>query len=75
MNRPFRIACLIERLGWSQPQMADYLGLRQASVSRMVNGQVETGPVVKLLDSLAIARDWPDLTAERFSADASEPAA
>lgn len=37
---------------WTQPQLADYLGVRQATVSRLENGQDESGPVSRLLDLL-----------------------
>lgn len=39
--------------GWAQPQLADYLGVTQATVSRLENGQDESGPVSRLLDLLA----------------------
>lgn len=46
----------IERLrslkGWTQPRMAAYLGVRQATVSRLESGQPESGPVARLLDLL-----------------------
>lgn len=32
--------------------MAEYLGVRQATVSRLENGQEESGPVSRLLDLL-----------------------
>lgn len=40
------------RLEWTQPKMAEYLGVRQATVSRLENGQEESGPVSRLLDLL-----------------------
>jgi DNA-binding transcriptional regulator YiaG len=44
------IKALRERLGWSQYHLADYLGLTQASVSRLESGHQElSGPVLKLL--------------------------
>jgi transcriptional regulator with XRE-family HTH domain len=47
----------IERLrslkGWTQPEMAAFLGLHQSQVSRMETGkQDESGPVSRLLDQL-----------------------
>lgn len=46
----------IERLriakNWSQPAMATYLGCSQATVSRLENGQRESGAVSRLLDRL-----------------------
>jgi DNA-binding transcriptional regulator YiaG len=44
-----------ERYGWSQQQLADYLGLNRSNVSRMENGESEpSGPAKKLL------RPWID---------------
>jgi transcriptional regulator with XRE-family HTH domain len=37
---------------WTQPQMAAYLGVGQATVSRLESGQAESGPVKRLLDLL-----------------------
>lgn len=39
--------------GWAQPQLAEYLGVTQATVSRLENGQDESGPVSRLLDLLS----------------------
>lgn len=47
-----RIEDLRIRLGWTQPQMARYLGQSQANVSRMKSGQKESGSVSRLLDLL-----------------------
>ena len=47
-----RIETLLQTLKWSQREMADYLGLSQPSVARMVKDGTETGPVAKLLDRL-----------------------
>lgn len=47
-----RIEAISIRLGWTQPQMAGYLGQSQANVSRMVRGQKESGSVRRLLDLL-----------------------
>jgi len=38
--------------GWSQLRLAEYLGVKQATVSRLENGQEESGPVSRLLDLL-----------------------
>nr|WP_047573240.1 helix-turn-helix transcriptional regulator [Methylobacterium sp. ZNC0032] len=38
--------------GWTQPQLAEFLGVRQATISRLENGQAESGPVSRLLDLL-----------------------
>lgn len=44
---------LLAAKGWSQPEMAAYLGLSQSQVSRLVTGvSGETGAVAKLLDLL-----------------------
>lgn len=39
--------------GWTQDQMATYLGLDRSSVSRIENGAEISGPVRRLLDLLA----------------------
>lgn len=78
-----RTARLIAALGVSQPQLAAWLRVRQSTVSRMVGGQEEAGPVSRLLDQLEAviadrgveaARDWvksgalaPDAPAPRPS--------
>lgn len=54
-----RIERLRIELGWTQPQMAEYLGVRQATVSRLENGQAESGPVRRLLDQLEPGRSLP----------------
>ena len=38
--------------GWTQDQMAAYLGLDRSSVSRIENGSEISGPVRRLLDLL-----------------------
>ena len=43
---------LIEALGLTQAEMAEMLGVRQATVSRLVAGQRESGPVSILLDAI-----------------------
>lgn len=53
-----------ERKGWSQPEMGDYLGVHQSTVSRVESGEIgESGPVSKLLDLLEAATEaaatWP----------------
>lgn len=45
--------------GWSQNQMAEYLGCDQATVSRIENGQEPSGPVARLLKLLAEAPPSP----------------
>jgi DNA-binding transcriptional regulator YiaG len=46
------IRTIRDDLGWSQQELARYLGVDQASVSRMEKGQPLSGPVVKLLEQL-----------------------
>jgi transcriptional regulator with XRE-family HTH domain len=44
---------LRESKGWSQPQMAERLGVAQSTVSRLETGELgDSGPVAKLLDLL-----------------------
>jgi len=47
------IRAIREARGWTQDQLAEYLGLDRSSVSRMENGRAPTGPVQRLLDGLA----------------------
>jgi transcriptional regulator with XRE-family HTH domain len=47
------IKALRGRLGWSQQQLADYLGLDRSSVSRMEKDQEPKGPTRRLLQALA----------------------
>ena len=55
-----QIKKLREGLGWSQRQLGEYLGVEQATVSRLENEEWEPStPVVKLLDMLA---STPSLT-------------
>ena len=61
-----RIAVLRNELDWSQARLGAYLGLNASQISRMENGQEETGPVRRLLDILARDNGRADLTAERF---------
>lgn len=53
MNDEFDIRALRERIGWTQEQLAEFLGLDRSTVSRIENGQPVSGPVRRLLDSLA----------------------
>ncbi len=44
---------LREARGWSQRQLGEYLGIEQATVSRLENDEwPASGPVVKLLEAL-----------------------
>lgn len=62
--------------GWAQPQLAEYLGVTQATVSRLENGQDESGPVSRLLDLLEgqlileLVEDEPSALAAAAGADA-----
>lgn len=48
-----KIKKLREAKGWSQRQLGEYLGVEQATVSRLENDQwPATGPVVRLLEAL-----------------------
>ncbi|ORE90669.1 hypothetical protein ATO13_22156 [Stappia sp. 22II-S9-Z10] len=47
------VKALRTRLGWSQKQLAEYLGVRQPTVFRIENGQNPSGPVAKLLEQLS----------------------
>ena len=48
------IKALRERLGWTQAKLAEHLGIKQASVSRLEqNGWEPSGPVKLLLAQLA----------------------
>lgn len=49
--------------------MAEYLGVRQATVSRLESGQPESGPVMRLLDLLEAEPASPEPAAPR----AAEP--
>lgn len=71
---PPRIKRLRLALRWSQRRMAEYLGLTQASVSLVENGQDESGPVSKLLDLLE-ARCAAEGVARPASAENGEDAA
>jgi transcriptional regulator with XRE-family HTH domain len=53
MSNPPDIRDLRIRLGWTQQQMAEYLGLDRSSVSRMEKSQPSKGPTLKLLEHLA----------------------
>ena len=52
MNVSLDVRALRRRHGWTQEQMADYLGLDRSSVSRIENGGEISGPVSRLLTML-----------------------
>lgn len=41
------------RLGWSQKDVAEYIGCDQATVSRIENGQEPSGPIGRMFEVLA----------------------
>jgi DNA-binding transcriptional regulator YiaG len=41
-----------ERLKWTQEELASYLGVDRATVSRMETGQPPSGPIERLLRQL-----------------------
>jgi len=62
MNSAIDIKAIREKHGWTQEQLADYLGLDRSSVSRMENGQEPKGPTEKLLihlEATAVAESPP----------------
>jgi transcriptional regulator with XRE-family HTH domain len=52
MNASPDIRALRKRRGWTQEQLAEYLGLDRSSVSRIENGGEISGPVGRLLTIL-----------------------
>ncbi len=49
-----KIKKIRKALGWSQNQLGEYLGIEQATVSRLENDEwPASGPVVRLLEGLA----------------------
>jgi transcriptional regulator with XRE-family HTH domain len=55
MVTPEAIKALRERRGWSQHQLAEEIGVDQATVSRIENGAKPRGPVEKLLTQMMTA--------------------
>lgn len=53
------IKALRESKGWSQQQMADELGVNQATVSRIERGSDPPGPVKRLLAKMAAETGSP----------------
>jgi transcriptional regulator with XRE-family HTH domain len=51
------VKALRERLGLSQAQFADRIGVKQATVSRWESGQPVPKPTMKLLAQMAISLD------------------
>jgi len=52
MDSAIDIKAIREKHGWTQEQLADYLGLDRSSISRMENGQEPKGPTGKMLRHL-----------------------
>jgi DNA-binding transcriptional regulator YiaG len=52
MSAEIDIKSLRDKFGWTQEQLAEYLGLDRSSVSRMETGQAPKGPTLKLLEKL-----------------------
>jgi len=52
MLQQSRIKSLLDSLSWAQPEMARFLGVGQATISRYAASDREPGPVARLLDSL-----------------------
>jgi DNA-binding transcriptional regulator YiaG len=57
MNQSPDIKALRERIGWTQEQVARYLGVDRSMISRMENGQPMSGPVARLISMLAAAAE------------------
>lgn len=58
MIQAFDVKALRERIGWTQEQLAQYLGgVDRSMISRLENGQPMSGPVARLMAMLAAAAD------------------
>ncbi len=51
-NDAIDILALRDSIGWTQDRMAAYLGCDRSTVSRMENGQEQSGPIKRLLATL-----------------------
>lgn len=54
----------LDRLGWSQAQLADMLGVHQTTVSSWVRGRTDLGrvDVVAILDVFGVPEaEWPEV--------------
>jgi transcriptional regulator with XRE-family HTH domain len=56
MSKEIDIRKLRDARGWSQGQMANFLGVDRSTVSRIENGQLASGAVRKLLEQLAASQ-------------------
>lgn len=52
MSRKSRYQIIRESLGYTQAEMADRLGVHQATVSKWEGGAKPSKPILKLLDTL-----------------------
>ncbi|RWF66874.1 DNA-binding transcriptional regulator [Mesorhizobium sp.] len=53
----FDVKALRDRIGWTQEQVATYLGVNRSVISRLEAGQPISGPVRRLLAILSAAAD------------------
>lgn len=65
------IKSIRERRGWTQAQMAEYLGLDRSSVSRMEAGRQVKGPVLRLLRVLEASEVVFPVVAQSIEGDAA----
>lgn len=57
MSSQIDIRALRKRIGKTQGEMALYLGVAPSSISHLENGRKQSGPIARLLKSLADAAD------------------
>lgn len=57
VNEGIDVRALRATKGWTQDQMAEYLGIDRSSVSRIENGAEVSGPVLRLLVLLKTEAD------------------
>ena len=63
MEHAIDMRSLRKGLGWSQGQMADYLGIDRSSVAHMEKNRPVPGPVRKLLAAITVS-NTPSLEME-----------
>ncbi len=54
MAKKINVSALRKRLKISQAEMAEQLGVNQATVSRLEAGRAPSGPVQRLLEQMAV---------------------